>query len=605
MSIAPSDQSVLAAGGKIRILPGDVVSRIAAGEVIERPASVLKELIDNSLDASARRVQIEVAECGSRLIRVTDDGEGMSREDVALAFERHATSKLRRDEDLAGLMTLGFRGEALPSIAAVAKVKVLTAQRDQPVGTQLTVVGGVVTSCIEAASAAGTQIEVAELFFNTPARRKFLKAPSTEWAHLCQTVQHAALAWPDVSFRLVHNGQDVLSYPGGASRRDRLQQVYGAKFADQAVLFTAQRPGLHLEGYALKPTALRSGRTPQDVLVNRRAVKQPAILHAIYDGYGSFLPKGSAPRFVLFLDVDPARVDVNVHPAKREIRLADQDVLHQMVRQALRQAVGREVEGFAAPTLASTGLSEPATAGLVPPKASPKIWSFSAGAATPFVESERPSVLREAAPARVEEEAAQTYLAQPEWVVRPLGQLDQTFLVAQVGPELHVIDQHTAHERVLFERLLRAWRQRRATVQPLLIPEMLELPAHRAELLRYHLDELNTLGLQLEPFGGTGFLVRGVPAELGKLDYGAFVDDLLDDLAEWRSAASLEMRARPVLASLACHGAVRAGRPMELPEIQRVIADWVGEGMPTTCPHGRRIALRLSTQELGRIFNRP
>ncbi len=600
MSVVSSDQSGLATTGKIRVLPGDVVSRIAAGEVVERPASVLKELIDNSLDAGARRIHVEVAESGHRLIRVSDDGEGMSRQDVVRAFERHATSKLRRDEDLAGLTTLGFRGEALPSIAAVSKVKVLTAQRDQPVGTRLTVVGGVVTACIEAASAAGTQIEVAELFFNTPARRKFLKAPSTEWAHLCQTLQQAALAWPDVSFGLAHNGQDILSYPGGVSRRDRVQQVYGAKFADQMVGFTAQRPGVQLEGYALKPTALRSGRTPQDILVNRRAVKQPAILHAIYEGYGSFLPKGSAPRFVLFLDVDPSRVDVNVHPAKREVRLADQDVIHQMVRQALRQAVGREVEGLAAPTWTSTGLSGPAMAA----SPVPKVWSLHAGAAMPFVASEQPSVSSESVPLRVEE-AAQTYWTQPEWVVRPLGQLDHTFLVAQVGPELHVVDQHTAHERVLFERLMRAWQQRRPTVQPLLIPEPLELPAHRAELLRRHLDELDTMGLQLEAFGGTGFLVRGVPAELGKLDYGAFVEDLLDDLAEWRTAASLETRVRPVLASLACHGAVRAGRPMELPEIQCLIADWVTEGMPTTCPHGRRIALRLSTEELGRIFSRP
>jgi DNA mismatch repair protein MutL len=599
MSLTSSEPQALVETGKIRVLPADVIGRIAAGEVIERPASVLKELIDNSLDAGSRRIHVEVAESGSRLIRVADDGEGMGRRDVALAFERHATSKLRRDEDLAALTSLGFRGEALPSIGAVAKVKVLTAQRDQPMGTELRVVGGVVTACIDAAAAAGTQIEVAELFFNTPARRKFLKAPSTEWAHLCQAVQHAALAWPEVSFELAHNGQQVLSYQGGVSRRDRVQQVYGAKFADQTVVIAEQRPGIHLEGYALKPTALRSGRTPQDILVNRRAVKQSTVLHAMYDGYGSFLPKGSAPRFVLFLDVDPSRVDVNVHPAKREIRLADQDLLHQLIRHAVRQAVGREADGLPIPTMTSVGL---AAQGLSAPPP-PKIWSLSAGTGDAVAEPAQPPMASsERGPGR--EEETRSDLTPTEWAVRPLGQLEQTFLVAQVGPELHVVDQHTAHERVLFERLMRSWQQRRPVVQPLLIPEPLELPAHRAELLRRHVEELDSMGLQLEPFGAAGFLVRGVPAELGKLDYSAFVEDLLDDLTEWRSTTSLESRVRPVLASLACHGAVRAGRGMELPEIHRLISDWVTEGMPTTCPHGRRIALRLSTEELGRIFGR-
>ena len=599
MSVTQTDPSTLTETSKIRVLPGDVISRIAAGEVIERPASVLKELIDNSLDAGARRIHVDVAESGSRLIRVTDDGEGMSRQDAALAFERHATSKLRRDEELAALMTLGFRGEALPSIGAVSKVKVLTARRDQPVGTQFTVVGGVVTACIDAAAAAGTQIDVAELFFNTPARRKFLKAPSTEWAHLCQTVQHAALAWPDVAFSLVHNGQEILRYPGGVSRRDRVQQVYGAKFAEQVAAFTEQRPGVQVEGYALKPTALRSGRTPQDILVNRRAVKQPAILHAVYDGYGSFLPKGSAPRFVLFLDVDPARIDVNVHPAKREIRLADQDLIHHMVRHAIRQGVGREVEGLMAPTFTAAGIG---VSGAPAPPAS-KVWSLNAAATVPHTGGERPAQPVMAAPPAVQEET-QSYLTPTEWAVRPLGQLDRTFLVAQVGPELHVVDQHTAHERVLFERLVRAWQARHPIVQPLLIPEPLELPAHRAELLRRHVEELESLGLQLEAFGPSGVLIRGIPAELGKLDYQAFIEDLLDDLTEWRATTTIEARIRPVLASLACHGAVRAGRSMELPEIQRLVAEWVAEGMPTTCPHGRRIALRLSTEELGRIFSR-
>lgn len=599
MSVTSSDQSLLAAQGKVRVLPGDVVSRIAAGEIVERPASVLKELIDNSLDAAGRRIQVEVSESGSRLIRVTDDGEGMTREDVTLAFERHATSKLRREEDLSTIATLGFRGEALPSIAAVSKVKVLTARKDQAVGTQLAVAGGVVTACIDAVAAPGTQIEVAELFYNTPARRKFLKAPTTEFSHLCQMVQQAALAWPEAQFRLIHNGQEVLTYQGVGSRRDRVRQVYGAKVADHMVEVSEERAGLRLEGYVMKPTAVRAGRSPQDIVVNRRAVKHPAILHALYDGYGSFLPKGCHPVFVLFLDVDPGRVDVNVHPTKREVRFADPELLHQTIRHRVRQAVGRYAEGMVAPTFSSAGLTGAAPSEI----AASKVLDLDAQVAAS--DNGRAWGAGPAAVVPQVQEALQPYLGRTEWDVTPLGQLDQTFLVAQVGPELHVVDQHTAHERVLFERLTRGWQERRPVVQPLLIPEPFELPPHRAELLRCHLGELEPLGLHVEPFGASGFLIRAVPAELGKLDYAAFVEELLDDLTEWHSSTSLDARIRPVLASLACHGAVRAGRSMELPEIQRLIVDWVREGMPTTCPHGRRIALRLSTDELGRIFGRP
>jgi DNA mismatch repair protein MutL len=589
---------------KIRILPDHVVSRIAAGEVVERPAAVVKELIDNSLDARSTRILIEVADGGRSLIRVTDDGEGMDRTDAALAFERHATSKLQSERDLFAVRTMGFRGEALPSIASVSKVRLITARGQDAVGTQLWLTGGTVTKTEEAAAAPGTQIEVMELFFNTPARKKFLKAVSTEFSHISQVVQRAALAWPQVQFGLRHNGQVVSEYPAVGGQKDRVYQIYGSRHAGSMVALQLDRPGCRLQGFTVKAEETRSSRSPQEVFVNGRAVKNVTVAHAVYDGYGPSLAKGRHPVYVLFLDVDPDRVDVNVHPAKREVRFADQDLIHQMVRQAIREALGTPgssmrpespVHAFA---IGWSGQSQRSAeirpAGELGMRPGPGMVSGreSLGAAT--------TVARET--------TVDYMVTEPEVV--PLGQVGQTFLVAQVGSELHVIDQHTAHERVLFERLRRAWVDHKVMVQPLLIPEPFDLPMDRATLLQGALEELSKLGLEIEPFGSGTFVIRGVPAQLGPIDYPAFIDDVLEDLAQWGSASSttepssMADRLRPVLASLACHGAVRAGRAMALPEIKHLILDWLAEGLPMTCPHGRRVALRLPAEELAKIFGR-
>src|SRR2546428_557132 len=479
--------------GKIQVLPGEVVSRIAAGEVVERPAAVVKELIDNSLDAGSTRITIEVTDGGRRMIKVTDDGEGMGQADALLAFQRHATSKLRSEEDLLGIRTLGFRGEALPSIASVSKVRMVTACRHEPVGTRMLVTGGTITKTEEAAAAPGTQIEITDLFFNTPARRKFLKASTTEFSHLCQIVQQAALAWPRTQFRLRHNGRDVLEYSPVSSLRDRVLQIYGARFLKDIIAVREERPGFLLEGFTVNPVRTRAGRSPQDLFVNRRPVKNATVAHAVYDGYGGHLSKGQHPVFVLFLAVDPDRVDVNVHPTKREVRFADQDMIHQSVRQVIRGALRGRSEELGMP---------------IPPD------------------------------------------SRGEWP-RP--------------------GSTAAGE-----------------------------PPHDATILEEHLADLATLGLELESFGANSFVIRAVPALLGQFDYSTLVQDLVEDLAQWNAASSLETRVRPVLASLACHGAVRAGRALDPSESKRLIEDWVEESLPMTCPHGRRVALRLPAEELAR-----
>jgi DNA mismatch repair protein MutL len=597
-------------GGKIHILPGDVVSRIAAGEVVERPAAVVKELVENSLDAGSSSVTVEVKDGGLALIRVTDDGEGMSREDAPRAFDRHATSKLRSDQDLWSIRTMGFRGEALPSIASVSHVRVTTAMRSAEVGIEFQVTGGTIRRIVEAPPVPGTRIEVTELFCSQPARKKFLKSIPTEFSHISRVIQQAALAWPSVHFRLTHNGQEILNYPAALSDKDRIGQVYRRVFLDQSLLVQAAQPAAKISGYIIDAVHAKSSRLPQELFVNRRPVRNAAVFHAVAEGYGSFLPKGHHPLFVLFLDVDPDRVDVNVHPTKREVRFSENEAIHQLVRRAVRQALGTQertsiVQGISLsragpasqPIGAAGSPSFPRQAGFPPVSSSAGqsfIGSGSHASMTPASEAQLAFV----------SETAEPYVRVPATEVVALGQINRTFLVVQAGGDLTVIDQHTTHERVLFERLYRAWVARGLQSQPLLIPESIELSAPHAALLQRHQGDLEKLGLGLEPFGASAVLIRAIPVGLGTINPESFLQDLLDDLSQWDSVSSLEAKVRPVLASLACHGAVRAGRQMELPEIKTLFEDWRAEGEITTCPHGRRTSFRLSTEDLEKMFGR-
>ena len=590
---------------KIHVLSNEVIGRIAAGEVVERPAAVVKELVENSLDAGSTAITVEIKDGGLGLIRVTDDGEGMSRADASLAFQRHATSKLRSDQQLNAIRTMGFRGEALPSIAAVSKVRLTTVADNEPVGTQLWLGAGAINRMEDAAAIPGTSIEVSELFYNTPARKKFLKSTTTEFSHISHTVQRAGLAWPQVHLRLLHNGYEVFNFPGVSSHRDRVLQVYRAVFGDRALAVDTERNGLSVKGFIIDPVRARAGRTPQELFVNRRPIKNSTIQHAVIDGYSAFLAKGHVPLFVLFLDVEPNRVDVNVHPTKREVRFADTEQVHQFVRSAVRHALGRaQIESSMAGTVHAQGRGYSASV------ASPQL----DGGAVEGTDHQDRLIASSNTPADVARsadyqtsfvrEATRLYEATVPVDILPLGQISRTFLIAHVGTELQIIDQHTAHERVLFERLWRAWQSRDLSAQPLLLPQPLELPTHQALILQGHLAELERLGLLIEPFGPSSFLIRSLPALLGHTDLAALVQDLIDDLEQWDSISSLEARVKPILASLACHGAVRAGRAMALPEIKQLVQDWVAEGLIMTCPHGRRVAFRLSADELARMFDR-
>jgi len=584
----------------IRVLPGEVVSRIAAGEVIERPAAVVKELVENSLDAGSRHIVIDIKDGGRALIRVTDDGEGIRRVDLPLAFERHATSKLRSDDEITSITTMGFRGEALPSIAAVSHVQVATATKEDALGAQLSLVGGVQQGLADAPPVAGTKIEVADLFYNQPARKKFLKSISTEFSHISAIVQQAALAWPSVHFRLTHNGHEILNHSAVTSDRERVLQVYQPSFLNKTVEVRGRMAGCTLTGVMVDPVHARASKTPQDLFVNRRPVRNAAVFHAVMEGYGSLLPKGCYPTYVLFLDIDPDRIDVNVHPAKREIRFADQETVHRFIRQTVRHAFSSVERKLVLGMVPGESLAGPGFVGSVSAPEPPVVLS-GPGQATSGKGSDSFAAVSQSL---FVSEAAASYSASPGVAITPFGQVLQTYLVAQVGRELHVIDQHTAHERVLFQRLWRMWMQRELVIQPLLIPESIELTVAQTTLMQKYIDELEQLGLVLEPFGPSAVLLRGVPAGLGPVDGASLVRELLEDMAEWSTTSSLDARAQPTLATVACKSAVQAGRTMTLPEIEHLVRDWVDEGLMTTCPHGRRTAFRLSSEDLDKLFGR-
>jgi DNA mismatch repair protein MutL len=574
---------------KIAVLSVGLANQIAAGEVVERPASVVKELVENALDAGCRRVTVEVAEAGRRLIRVTDDGEGMLPADAALAFLRHATSKIRTEADLFAIRTMGFRGEALPSLAAVSKVRLVTVAAGASWGTELRVEGGAVTSEREAAAAPGTMVEVAELFYNTPARKKFLKSPSTELGHICQVVQREALAFPAIHFRLLHNGASLADYAAVGSLRERVQQVYGESLVEASVMVESDATGLRLEGLCCRPLEATAVRTPQDIFVNLRWVKSPAIVHAVYEGYGTFLAKGRHPRFVLRLTVDPRHVDVNVHPTKREVRFSDQERVHELVRTRVRAVVGHEPVAVGSAVGAARNAPGTGTDTRMP-------GGFHAAASTGS----------EAlfAPGGLVTEAAQAYLPAVRQDVRPLGQIAERYILAHVGEELQIVDQHTAHERVLFERLCAQLDSGPIPSQPSLFAQTVELDAGAGEWVRSRLPDLERVGFEIEEFGHGAFRVRALPALLGPADPATLLRALVEDGEDRDSTPSVQARYHAVLASMACHSAVRSGRKLEVPEMRRLLEDWHDAGLPATCPHGRRIAMRLTIEELDRIFGR-
>lgn len=588
--------------GKVQILPDSVSCRIAAGEVVERPASVVKELVDNSLDAGSTLITVEVEEGGRRVIRVIDNGTGMTRMDAQLACQRFATSKLRSEDDLLTLMTMGFRGEALPSIASISRFCLKTIPRDSTLGTQTQSTGGVTWEVQDYTGPQGTQVEVRDLFFNTPGRLKFLKTVPTEFSKICYVVQQAAAVHPEIHFRLRHQNHKVLEYPAVSSLQDRLLQIYGPDFLERFLPVTYNAGSFQLTGYTVSPHHARASRAPQEIFVNGRPIKNSTISHAVLEAYGSFLPKGKHPQFMVFIHLDPQSIDINVHPTKREIRFSHPEFIHTGVLRGIKALF------FTQPSSDIPSDEQKEKTGPVPHSARPPSGSLTVAPA-PFQHvSAFPGGGTNRHPTLSlfvqEPPAVYTGKEQP-CDVYPLGQIHHTYLLGQIDKDLFIVDQHTAHERVRFERLLRSWKKKEILQQTLLIPEPVELLPHQGELLEEWLPLLAQAGLEVERFGTTSYVVRAIPAILGNISTGPLVLELLDELSEWQSTDSLDNTIKPILATMACQSAVQAGRPMTQPEIIILLQDWAQENFPMTCPHGRRVAVRHSLEELHTIFARP
>jgi DNA mismatch repair protein MutL len=685
--------------GRIRILSDQVANQIAAGEVVDRPASVVKELLENSLDAGASRIRVEVEAGGRRLIRIADDGHGMNRDDALLAFERHATSKLRTVDDLLSISTLGFRGEALPSIASVARVTLETATGEDPAGTRMEIAGGKILHVDDAALPRGTTVTVADLFFNTPARRKFLRAESTELAHVTALVTHYALVHPEMHFELLSATHTVVSAPPVARTAERIYQIFGKDTLAQLLPVAAETPVAHpglpapppwkvdpdepvrapgalrLSGFYSKPELQKLNRNSIYIFVNKRLIRDRLLLHAITEAYRNVIPPTSFPVVLLFLEMPPEEVDVNVHPAKTEVRFRQQSLIHDFVRDSLRTALvkARPAAGFLAALdaspAASPSLMPPATSplpgspdrepfpptdsdpaefeaaranaapfqltprlpSLVPGKlpftaqglnpggwGDPKAWGEAAAALFQPASlppagdcSPNPADLANANPAaetaQVEAEQAAANLNHLG-SLRPLGQLRESFILATGDDGLWIIDQHVAHERVLFEKILRDRQVEKVQRQRLLMPMLVELKPWQMIVFAHIAEELELNGFEVEPFGPQTLAVKAAPVGLE----GAALERMLAEVIEQSSSDSEEpkqnedlaaLRTR-IAASIACHSAIKINTPLDPIRMEWLLLELAKTSHPTSCPHGRPIALLYSWKEIQRAFHR-
>ena len=600
--------------GRIHRLPLDLANQIAAGEVVERPASVVKELVENAIDAGARRISIGVELGGKRSIRVTDDGEGMDPDDARLAIERHATSKIRRADDLARIATLGFRGEALPAIASVSHFVLRTRTRHMDAGTEIRVNGGAIASVTEAGVPEGTSIDVGDLFYNLPARRKFLKSDGAEAAQVSRIVTQLALCYPEVGFTLTSADRKVLQTPPVSSLRERLYQLYG----DRSDLVEVRRDGdVRLLGYVAALAEQGPTRGPQHVFVNRRVVKDRTIAHAVIDAYSAASIKERSPEIHLFIEMPHEAVDVNVHPTKAEVRFRDQSHIHEIVRRTLGDALGRGLVPELQLQPPRAAVEHAATLPLPNSYTSvfPSRWSGPDSLAPTPDSAIAPTSERGPAPTTEEPIAptghsriAPTDASGPEpsllRPMMPLGQFRDTFIIAVDEEGIAIIDQHVAHERVLFERITERLTSGRLESQRLLEPMLLELPPGARQLLTAHAAELERLGFEIDEFGGESIRVSAFPALLRREDCTTTLRALAEDLENTGSAASVHDAIKRIAATMACHAAVKANDPLTHEKMAHILDELRRTAYSTICPHGRPVMLRLTRREVEKNFQR-
>ncbi len=581
----------------IKILPENLINKIAAGEVVERPASVVKELIENAIDAGATEIFVEIEQSGRRLIAISDNGSGMSREDARTAFERHATSKIASESDLETIRTMGFRGEALSSIASVSQVTMVTAQKGANAGTVIDIEGGTVRNIADAAASPGTSLKVKHLFYNTPARLKFLKSATTELSHIISAVSHQAMARPDISFRLVHNKKPVLDLPHSIGIRDRAFQIHGGELTENLMEFSGGRDSVRVYGLIAKPTYTRGDRTSQEFYVNGRFVRNASLSHALYAAYADLIMRDRHPVGFIFIDLDPALVDVNVHPAKAEVRFRNQSQIHDLVRDVIREALGSH--GRPA-RQADIGGRESGRGHA--DRVKEAIADFTSR--TSEYGSTHPLSLGEGAGGRDDVLLPRLPVALSPAQFYPLAQVHDSFIVAQSNDGMALIDQHAAHERVLFEKFQDQYAAGTIPVQDLLLPVQVEVGHAEKEMLAEYLPELKRFGFLVEEFGGATFVIKAVPALLAGGDYKRLLVDILDEIKVHGKSGKMDALRDEVLSVLACHPAIKVHRRLSKQEMEGLIQDLFACRMPHSCPHGRPTVVRFSMDEIRKMFKR-
>jgi DNA mismatch repair protein MutL len=553
---------------KIRILPPDMVSKIAAGEIIERPASVVKELVENSLDAGSGVITVEIEEGGKKRITVMDDGEGMVKEDALLALERHATSKIYDEKDLNVLGTLGFRGEALSSIAAVSRVSLITRAHDELSGTQILMEGGQIRGTEEIGCPQGTRLEITELFYNVPARQKFLRGVQTEMAHIIEVITRMALVYSSVGFILKHNNRVVFNLPPTQEERSRIRAILGKEVATQLVRVEASNGFREVQGWTTVPTYIRGSSKGIYIYVNARYIRDKLIFHAVSEAYRRFIPARMYPVAILSLSIPFSEVDVNVHPAKMEVRFRRGEEIHRLISDSLKAALGRspEVNAYEASEIREeiTAYSAPSSRTI----GAEKISSSS----------------------------------HPLW--RMTGQLKGTYLVMEGEEGVMIIDQHAAHERILYERLKKALEGEKVFQQPFLIPQPIEVKKEEKELLIGYRAELARIGLEVEEFGERTVAVTSIPSFLQGEDLQSLLEALSEELVERGEGDALERVLDRLCVLLACRGAIKANHRLQDEEVSFLLREWEDAGQPTTCPHGRPLLIKWSWRELEGWFRR-
>ena len=597
--------------GRINRLPAGLANQIAAGEVVERPASAVKELVENALDAGARRVAVTLELGGKRLIRVEDDGEGMTPTDAELCIERHATSKIGSLGDLAAIATLGFRGEALPSIASVSHLRLRTRARGASSGVEVGVDGGEPARVTEAGLPEGTTVEVRDLFYNVPARRKFLKTDGAETGHISRALTALALAHAEVGFRLRSGPRTLFDYPPVASFADRFFQVYGDR--PELVEVRKEAAGIRLAGMVAALAADGPARGPQHLFVNRRAVKDRTILHAVNDAYSRATIKPRSPEVHLFLELPHERVDVNVHPTKAEVRFLEQSLVHEVVRRGLADALGQEAVPQVSLAPSRGAPAEPrahAIPGIVAGMGAASRW----GPVTDVFrrregEGGRAGAVRERSTASGDGADAEVPVGAVPSVVgpaplMPLGQFRDTFIIAVDNDGVVIIDQHVAHERILYEQVTERLTRGALESQRLLEPLLIALPAGARDALAAHADDLARLGFEIDPFGGDSVRVAAVPALLSRGACETAVRALAEDLEGLDRGASVADAIGRIAASTACHAAVKANDRLTMEKMTYILRELRRTAYSTVCPHGRPVLLRLTRQELERRFER-